>query len=522
MFKIFFALLTLMAVTANAEQASRIVTIEFGTIEGSLSGDVLSFKGVPYAAAPVARLRWRPPQPVTHWTGVRDATAFGSDCPQMDLVQEARFKGNEDCLFLNVWRPLNASGVSRRLPVLVWIYGGGNVTGGSSEAITDGGALARQGLVVVSFNYRLGRLGFFAHPALIVAHEGGKHFSGNFGLMDQIHALKWVRANIGSFGGDPDQVTVAGESAGGFSIMHLLTSPAATGLFQRAIMMSGGGRRGLLLRRMTGGDADKPSADMIGEMSTGIHGSAPEALVQLRELDAKDLVQDLTFRSVLQKLWDDDPRSSLVMIDGMIVTGEPGDLLCRGAASPVPVVIGTTLLDLAVFSPPRTEPFPYGYFGPDAAKAREIYGNLASVAAKGVGVDISMHEPARFVAKAVTATGRKAWLYRFSYACQNPLLFLSCAAWHAHEVPFLFQTLDRTDYALSITERDRRMARAFSGYFADFAKGLAPDASGSPEWAPFDPADFNLMEFTPTGPKFGPEPRKGVALVERVAQSCTQ
>ena len=238
---------------AAAESVSKAVTIESGTIEGLVAGDILSFKGIPYASPPVEDLRWRPPQPVTAWTGTGKATAFGSDCQQMKSHTEA--KGSEDCLFLNVWRPAERSSPDERLPVMVWIHGGGNVIGGSSDKVLDGSALAGQRLVVVSLNYRLGRLGYFAHPALISEAEKERRiYSGNFGLMDQIQALEWVKSNIAKFGGDSGRVTVAGESAGGFSVMHLLTSPITTGLFHRAVVMSGGGRHSQLLRPMR--DAD--------------------------------------------------------------------------------------------------------------------------------------------------------------------------------------------------------------------------------------------------------------------------
>ena len=217
------------------------VKINSGVIEGSVSSGVRSFKGIPYAAPPINKYRWRAPQPVTPWIDVHDATAFGHDCMQTPETGDpalSRATLAEDCLVLNVWRPA-ATAPKEELPVLVWIHGGGYVTGGSSPAIYDGSGFARHGIVFVSFNYRLGRFGFFAHPALIKANEG---LVGNFAFMDQIAALRWVRRNIGAFGGNPNEVTLMGESAGGISVLVLLSSPRAKGLFHRAFVLSGGGR----------------------------------------------------------------------------------------------------------------------------------------------------------------------------------------------------------------------------------------------------------------------------------------
>jgi len=218
---------------------------------------------------------------------------------------------------------------------------------------------------VVTFNYRLGRLGFFAHPTLI--REVGPAFSGNFGLMDQVQALQWVQTNIGNFGGDNEQVTVAGESAGGISVLHLLITPKARGLFQRVIIMSGARRRTLLLRQMTGGTLDKPSADMIGESfakSLGIEGSDPDALAKLRgpavPKDDKRLVQDLTFGNLVNAVINEDLQSGMVMMDDGImkdapgiVAGEPGDVICRPDAGKLPMIIGTVAFELPLFFPRR-------------------------------------------------------------------------------------------------------------------------------------------------------------------------
>jgi para-nitrobenzyl esterase len=218
----------------QAAPAAPTVSVAQGTLVGAEEGAVASFKGIPYAAPPVGDLRWRAPQPVAGWTGPRDATQYGHDCAQAPFPPDAapiRTQPAEDCLYLNVWKPAGAA-ANARLPVMVWIHGGGFVNGGTSPAVYSGAAFARDGVVLVSLNYRLGRFGFFAHPALKAEGLGG-----NFGFLDQIAALKWVQANVAAFGGDPANVTVFGESAGGMSMHMLLQSPLARGLFARAIIV---------------------------------------------------------------------------------------------------------------------------------------------------------------------------------------------------------------------------------------------------------------------------------------------
>src|SRR5262249_25499177 len=209
------------------------VKVTGGEVKGAVADGVLSFKGIPFAAPPVGDLRWRPPQPLLPWSGlVKQSTAYGHDCAQKPVSIDAAPRGTEPseaCVVLNVWRPAEKS--SRALPVMVWIYGGGFVNGGSSPAVYDGSQFAKQGIVLVSFNYRLGRFGFFAHPALSAEHPGEP--LGNYAFMDQIAALQWVQKNISAFGGNPKDVTVFGESAGGMSVHALLTSPAAKGLFDK-------------------------------------------------------------------------------------------------------------------------------------------------------------------------------------------------------------------------------------------------------------------------------------------------
>lgn len=484
---------------SKAQVHEKTVTIDTGTVEGSVAGDVLSFKGIPYAAPPIGNLRWREPQPVTRWSGVRSATQYGHDCVQLPIPGDAGVSGgtrSEDCLVLNVWRPA-AIAPEEKLPVLVWIHGGGFVNGSSAAAIYDGSAFANQGLVVVSFNYRLGRLGFFAHPALTVAQEGPL---ANYGLLDQVAALQWVQRNVAAFGGDPDQVTIMGESAGGISVMHHLISPASKGLFDQAIVLSGGGRNYLTrMRNLREGTPELPSAEESGvefARSVGITDPGAEALAALRALPAEQVNGDLSMATLLEM---PSTYAGGPIFDGEVVFANPEEVLRRGEAAQVPLLIGTTSADLPVILPPLNNPFLY--FGVNAEKAMAVYnpgGTLPmQVVIPTIGADISMHEPARFVAKQMTATGNPAWLYRFGYVAES-LRPEKMAADHASELPYLFNTLDAR-YGAAVTENDRAMARLFQTYFANFAKFGNPNGEGLPTWTQYDPAQPDLMMFTLEG-----------------------
>jgi para-nitrobenzyl esterase len=277
------AYLLLGAVFAHATQPSLQVKTKSGKLQGKAEGAVRAFLGVPYAAPPVGALRWKAPVPAAKWKGVRQATEFGSHCMQPKIYNDMIFRDpgiSEDCLTLNVWTP--AADKNAKLPVMVWIFGGGFLAGGTSEPRQDGANLAKHGVVVVSMNYRLGIFGFFTHPDL--AKESPHQAAGNYGLMDQTAALEWVHNNIAAFGGDPANVTLFGESAGSFSVSAQEASPLAKGLFQKAIGESGGALYSRGLNFLPLADREKADAEFV---EANLPGSTLE---QLRALPAQQLL----------------------------------------------------------------------------------------------------------------------------------------------------------------------------------------------------------------------------------------
>jgi para-nitrobenzyl esterase len=293
---------SLATVTVGAaEQTTALVRVDTGQLQGVVEDSVVSYKGIPFAAPPVGELRWRPPQPLKPWTGVRQAAEFGANCmqgrfgPQQTTATNAPPAPSEDCLFLNIWRPASAA-AGARLPVMVWIHGGGFVGGSGSSPGTSGVQFAKQGVVLVSINYRLGRFGFFAFPAL--GRDRPEETKGNYAYMDQIAALEWIKRNIAAFGGDPNNVTIFGFSAGGVSVHSLLASPMARGLFHKAIAQSGGSRDSVLTARPMREDGVDPnypvSAETIGmefARSMGIEGTDDAALVKLRSLRSEEVLR---------------------------------------------------------------------------------------------------------------------------------------------------------------------------------------------------------------------------------------
>ena len=493
------------------------VHVAGGIIAGEISDDVVSFKGVPYAAAPVGALRWRAPQPPVPWPGVRVTQSFGNDCIQA-LSSEAFAdapKQSEDCLYLNVWAPHEAS-VTRRYPVLVWFHGGAYLSGSAALPTTDGSSFARQGIVVVSANYRLGRMGFFAHPALTAE---GERPNANYGLLDQLAVLKWVKENIAAVGGDPAQVTIAGQSAGGMSVIHLMTWPAAHAFFHRAIVLSGGGRTCIAeqrdLKRTRGKLAPAEQTGVDFARTARIHGNGADALASLRALPAQTINKSLD-ESALQhgsRTYAGGP-----IIDGVVVTDAPEAYLRAGRVARVPVLIGTTGADIPRWYDGRGQRDPYAAFGDLAHEGRELYegGELMSRErlASVIAADMNMHEPARFLARRMTARGTRAWLFRFDYVAESQRALHKHAP-HASELAFLFNQLEAR-LGRNATPHDRTVATSFHGYVANFVRSGDPNAAGLAPWPAFNPARYDLMMFTREG-RAAVQPdvlRERIALIE--------
>lgn len=446
-----------------------------GPIRGVDEGAVLSFKNIPYAAAPVGDLRWRAPRPAPQWSEVRDAGTYGDDCiqsrPTWDDTQ-TRLPVSEDCLSLNVWTP--RTNVNGPAPVIVWIHGGGFVMGSGSQPIFDGARLAARGAVVVTFNYRLGRFGFFAHPALTA--EAGDEPTGNYGLMDQVAALKWVQANIATLGGDPTRVTIMGQSAGGGSVLQLMNIPQAQGLFQRAIIQSGGGRDQWPALREAG---DKRSGESVGIAFAAAQNLRNATVADLRAVPADKI------KGRLDLLTPEKDTYTGPIIDGRFVTTQVMEAFQRGAQSNVPMIIGATDLELGTIPSmfrgmlaDRT----LEDLGIPRAPLMTIYGDRDTLNA-AMPSELTFIEPARRLAALDAERGRPVWLYSFGYVQEGKRRDTVGAA-HATDVAYGFDTLDRAKGPF--TEADQKIATAMADYWVAFARDGRPDAAGLPAWPRYD------------------------------------
>ncbi len=421
------AVVALVAAPAGMTADAVRIRVEGGMLAGTVAGDVRIFKGIPYAAPPVGPLHSALPQPVISWQGDRAADDFGPSClqssPPRNVLPGSRAQQlSEDCLTLNVWAPQAA----RNAPVMVWVHGGGNQNGSSAGKYYDGGAFARDGVVFVSLNYRLGAQGFQPH--------GGE---ANFGLWDQLAALRWVRRNIAVLGGDPANVTLFGESAGGQDILALMTAAPARGLFQKAIVESGGGGWGPDPKI-----AQEEAADHVGE-------------------------------------WG-------VIVDGHLLKEPPLRAFAGGRAARIPLIIGTnseegSLLGLDAHSE--------GLFpklsGSDLARLGAIYGEQAAhdeALARLVFRDGYFASEARWIAAKVSASGSPAYLYRFEYVL-NALQSRRAGAYHGSEIPFVFDRMPE----VRVTDDDVRVQRGMHNCWVAFARTGKPTCDDAPDWPAFVP-----------------------------------
>jgi para-nitrobenzyl esterase len=487
-------------------------------LRGISDAGVVAYKGIPYAAPPTGNLRWKAPQPAAHWSGIRTASQFGHDCMQLPFPSDAAplgTKPDEDCLVMNVWAP--EARTSSKLPVMVWIYGGGYVNGGSSPAVYDGSQFAKQGVIFVSFNYRLGRFGFFAHPALTA--EAGSAPLGNYAFLDQIAALKWVQHNIAAFGGDPGKVTLFGESAGGGSVLTMMTSPLSRGLFQQAIIESGGGRDGLggmpHLSETANGRPSAESSGLAFAQSKGIAGTDAAALDALRKLPADAIVNGLNMASMFQAA----KTYSGPMIDGKIVLETPQSAFLAGHQMKIPVMIGANSRDIG-FSFAKTMQEAVAPFGANQDSALAAYNPDHSADPRVVGTRVAadrmMIEPARFIAQEVAASGQPAYHYRFSYVAVSMRKQWDGAP-HATEIPFVFDTV-KSRYETALDPTDEAIAGTTNSYWVSFAKTGDPNGAGRPHWSPYTRQSDIILDFANTGAVAAPDPWKArLDLTEKLA-----
>jgi len=503
--------LSLGLLSNGAMATSDRVTIDTGRLQGSSKDGVVAFKGIPFARPPVGDLRWRAPQPAVAWKGVRSAVVYGPDCMQVPVPGDAAPLSThlgEDCLSVNVWAPAKES-IKGKLPVMVWIYGGGFVNGGTSPAVYDGSQFAKRGVILVSINYRIGRFGFFAHPALTRESPSPGQL-GNYAFLDQIAGLQWVKRNIAAFGGDSDNVTIFGESAGGFSVHVLLATQAARGLFQKAIVESGGGGRNMLpARHLRTTEAGATSCEQLGVQfarSLGVNDEGPAGLAALRKLPAEAIRGDL---NMVTMMTGRAPTYCGPMLGGAGLLEEPAAVYAAGTGARVPVIIGANSSD-SFFMGGTLEQI-LAPFGADRDKALAIYDPEHTASVRDIGTksvaDMGMIEPARSGARIMTSKGQPVYLYRFSYVAESMRGQWSGAP-HATEIPFVFDTVAER-YGKDLTARDSAAAQVTNAYWIAFAKTGIPKVAGQPDWPVYTPQNEAIMDFTLTGSVVaGPDPWK--------------
>lgn len=519
-------LLLLGTVLAGCSSGLEKVQLDSGPVTGLREevGDeeIWIFKGIPYAAPPVGELRWKAPQPVTSWTEPRACTSFGPSCPQPGQG-ESVYAGmlsvgavDEDCLYLNVWSP--AGSPEERLPVMVWIHGGSFETGSGSMAVYDGRNLAARGVVVVTINYRLGPLGFLAHPVL--SAESPRGVSGNYGLLDQIAALEWVQRNIAGFGGDPDNVTVFGESAGAISILDLLVSPPAGGLFHRAISQSGilldygfgVSTTGTLKEAETAGEdfAARLGVDASGDVAAQMRTkSVEDLLAAMAEVAGESglLEQGLTWKPVA---------------DGYVLPDAPTRLWAAGERHSVPLLIGSNADEGNIFLSALTvsaedyQAQMLKLFGAHAEEALALYpvgeGGETLTSLSRMLTEVGFASTARFAARCMSAPpvgasgsvigavpqATPAYLYQFTRVPLKNLLG-GLGAFHGLEIPYVFGTIDLFSGLGAIEQADRDLSAAIMGYWTRFAATGDPNGGTAyPVWPRYEITSDRHLELGDT------------------------
>ena len=495
--------------------AAEAVTVTGGSIEGTTGTDpaVRVFRGVPYAAPPVGALRWRSPQPVVPWTGVRRAEAWGTRCMQapmfgMPFVSREKEMG-EDCLYLNVWSAARSAGEKR--PVLIVLHGGGFAAGSSSEARTDGEWFARQGIVVVAPNYRLGVFGFLAHPELSGESKGKG--SGNYGLLDQVAALEWVHANVAAFGGDPGNVTINGESAGSLSVSALMASPLSRHLVHKAI-----GQSGAFFSSPDRGMLEETLAE---NESKGAAFAASVGATSLADLRAKPASELLDAMMARDNGWGWSPG-----IDGHVLTERVAHTYAAGRQAHIPLLAGWTSSELGMIVAMTPQKPTVASFAEDlkrrfgegqAAAAAQAYSASTDERAQQSAADVASDF---FIAYAtwkwieVHKERAPVYRYRFDRALPAPNGFNRYGAAHASDIEYAFATLDSKPDPW--TAEDRRASATMASAFAHFVKTGTPNGPGVPEWPEY--GTTRQVMYLDAVSKPGPEQgRARYELIDRIA-----
>ncbi|MGD0857174.1 MAG: carboxylesterase/lipase family protein [Dehalococcoidia bacterium] len=480
----FFAVIAVISTAGcHLPPSLEVIGIDSGKVRGALVNEVWTYFGIPYAAAPIGDLRWREPQPVVPWDGIRDVTKFGPACPQPKSVLYDVGQTSEDCLYLNIWSP--AKTVKDDLPVMVWIHGGSFITGTGSSKMYDGMNLAKQNVIVVTINYRLGPFGFLSHPLLSKESQHG--VSGNYGLLDQIAALNWVKKNIKAFGGKPDRITVWGESAGAASVCDLMVSPLAHGLFQRAIAESGSFSDAFPQNR----DDMVDKAEKTGQQVAAALGcdKADNVLAAMR-LKSADEVMAAAFT-------DYDPNQSVKfrpVVDGWVIPDNPWSLFTAGKQEKVPLLIGTNADEGTIFVIPD----------PKVAKMSEqdyrdyvtsVYGDHASdviaafpavskadvpIAMSKLRTVLAMSAGALHAADTTVINKSRVFQYQFTRIPDTPLKMFG--AFHGLEIFYVFGNLKADKVSIPDDKIDTELSQAMTKYWCNFAKTGDPNDPKLPKW----------------------------------------
>jgi para-nitrobenzyl esterase len=483
----------LAAIFLTGARAAVSLQIEGGQIADAVpdASGIRVFKGIPYADPPVGQLRWKAPQPVQPWSGIRSIAEWGPRCVQSNRLGDfdpLNKRMDEDCLYLNVWTPARSPSQSQLLPVMVWIHGGSNLNGAGSQPEFDGSHLASKGVVVVTINYRLDVFGFLAHPEL--TKESGTNSSGNYGLLDQIAALKWVQRNIQTFGGDPNQVMLFGESAGAFDVSLLMASPLTKGLFTRVIGESGGA--------LTTIAAFGPKPLQIGEEDgvKFVHAIGVNSIAELRAKSAQEILEAVIKNPITY---------AFGVVDGYVVPERPASIYAQGKQNDVPLLVGWNADEGSLFAarvklPPDAPPYAErirAQFKDQAETALKLYPPGSTPQEEGAsltalfGDEIIAYGTWAWAERA--ATSGRSPVYRYYFTRRPPgapelsiYPLTAPGVYHFAEVLYVFDNLHvMSDWPWK--PDDRRLADAMSSYWANFAKTGDPNGSGLPQWLSYKP-----------------------------------